>query len=78
MDSQHKIDTQAAGFMLDTANQISYFIDRAHALVRGIEHEANEQDKEAAKIIKAYCGIMECDLDDLSDLSDRVGNYYPV
>lgn len=78
MDEQHQIDRQAADFMLDTSNQINYFIDRTHAILKAIEHEAATPDKEAARIIAAYCNIIECDLDDLSDLSDRVGEYYPV
>lgn len=87
MSEHNKIDTQAADFMLDTAHQLDYYIDRATALVKGVEMAAtgireradsSTHDIGAAQVIAAYCGIMQCDLDDLSDLADRVGNYYPV
>lgn len=78
MDKEHKIDRQAADFMLDTANQMDFYIDRTHAILKAIEYEATTSDKEAAQIIGTYCGILQCDLDDLSDLADRVGNFYPV
>lgn len=59
-------------FLIDTAEQISYFLDRANALVHDIERDAERKDFTQTAI---HCGIISCDLDDLDDLKDRIWKY---
>lgn len=59
-------------FLIDTAEQISYFLDRAHALVHDIERDAERKDFTQTA---THCGIISCDLDDLDDLKDRIWEY---
>ena len=59
-------------FLIGTANQIDFFLDRTRALLHDIERDAEKNDYSE---MATHCGIISCDLDDLDDLKNRIWEY---